>query len=45
MASRSGLLDRLRAGGFVDGLTPTRPIIGPMHALLPMLLDAFGNRE
>jgi hypothetical protein len=45
MASRSGLLDRLRAGGFVDGLTPTRPIIGPMHALLPVLLDAFGNRE
>jgi phosphoglycerol transferase MdoB-like AlkP superfamily enzyme len=37
------LLDRLRARGFRPGLTPGRPHLGPMHDLLPTLLDAFGD--
>lgn len=43
IASRPEVLDTLRARGFVDGLTPDRPRVGPMHGLLPILLDAFGN--
>ena len=35
------ILDRLRADGFVPGLEPQRPSIGAMHALVPVLLDAF----
>ena len=30
---------------FRPGLTPSRPHLSHMHALLPVLLDAFGNRE
>jgi phosphatidylglycerophosphate synthase len=45
IAGRTAVLDRLRAHGFRDGLTPPRPAIGRMHALLPVLLDAFGNPE
>jgi hypothetical protein len=45
IASRPELLERLRAHGFHDGMTPPRRAIGPMHALLPTLLDAFGNRS
>ena len=45
IASRPELLDRLRAHGFHDGMTPPRRAIGPMHELLPTLLDAFGNRS
>ena len=45
IASRPELLDRLRAHGFHDGMTPPRRAIGPMHKLLPTLLDAFGNRS
>jgi hypothetical protein len=45
IASRPELLDRLRAHGFHDGMTPPRRAIGPMHQLLPTLLDAFGNRS
>ena len=44
IASRRPVLDRLLANGFRAGLTPERPSIAPMHALLPMLLDAFGDR-
>ena len=44
IAGRIGVLDRLRANGFSEGLTPARHPIGRMHALLPMLLDAFGDR-
>jgi hypothetical protein len=44
IASRSEILDRLVARGFRDGLTPARPALAPMNALLPVLLDAFGNR-
>ena len=43
IASRPELLERLRASGFVDGLTPKRPILGKMHELLPVLLEAFGE--
>jgi hypothetical protein len=45
IASRPELLNRLRAHGFHDGMTPPRRAIGSMHELLPTLLDAFGNRS
>jgi hypothetical protein len=45
IASRPELLDRLRARGFHDGMSPPRRAIGPMHELLSTLLDAFGNRS
>jgi sulfatase-like protein len=44
IASRPPVLDRLRARGFRAGLTPARPAIGRMHELVPVLLDAFGER-
>ncbi len=45
IGSRRAVLDRLLAHGFRAGLTPARPSLAHMHALLPMLLDAFGDRE
>jgi hypothetical protein len=45
IASRRGVLDRLRDHGFNEGLTPTRSIVARMDTLLPMLLDAFGDEE
>jgi hypothetical protein len=42
---RGRVLERLRERGFRTGLTPQRPSLGRMHTLLPLLLDAFGNRE
>jgi hypothetical protein len=44
-ASRQQILDRLLARGFHGGMTPVRPALGRMHALLPMLLHAFSERE
>ncbi len=44
IASRPAVLERLRANGFRDGMTPPRRALGPMHELLPTLLAAFGNR-
>lgn len=41
---RTHVLDRLRDHGFRPGLAPARPSIGAMHALVPMLLDAFDAR-
>jgi hypothetical protein len=41
ITSRQAVLDRLQVYGFREGLTPKRPIIGRMHRLLPVLLDAF----
>jgi len=41
IASRRPVLDRLMIYGFREGLTPKRPIVGRMHKLLPVLLDAF----
>jgi hypothetical protein len=43
IAGRAAVLDRLRASGFRDGLTPERPRLGRMHELLPLLLNAFGD--
>lgn len=40
IANRATVLDRLRARGFDDGLTPRRSM-GKMDALTPMLLDAL----
>ena len=42
---REQVLDRLRARGFRTGLTPERPTTSHMHALLPALLDAFGDAQ
>ena len=39
----SALLARLRLAGFVDGIDPAAGAIGPMHALTPVLLRAFGD--
>ncbi len=43
VASRPAVLDGLRARGFRTGVTPERRSLGPMHALLPMLLSSFGT--
>ena len=43
IASRKPVLDRLVAHGFRQGLTPERPAIARMHALVPVLLDAFSD--
>jgi hypothetical protein len=36
------MMDRLRAAGFLDGMEPRRPALGPMPGLVPTLLHAFG---
>ncbi len=41
IASRPGLLRHLRASGFRSSVEPGRPVAGEMHALVPMLLEAF----
>jgi phosphoglycerol transferase MdoB-like AlkP superfamily enzyme len=41
IASRPQILDRLRVRGFRTGLTPSRPSLGRMHTLLPILQEAF----
>ena len=43
ITSRRGILDALRNSGFVSGLFPRHPATAPMHALLPILLAAFGS--
>ena len=43
IASRPALLERLREHGFMAGLAPGGRTVGRMHALLPLLLDAFGD--
>jgi phosphatidylglycerophosphate synthase len=43
IASRRVVLERLLRHGFRAGLTPLRPCVGPMHALTPVLLDAFSK--
>lgn len=45
IASRKDVLERLQAHGFRAGLTPARPALSRMHALTPVLLDAFGHHE
>jgi hypothetical protein len=44
IASRAPVLERLIASGFRQGVTPARPALARMHLLLPVLLDAFGDR-
>jgi hypothetical protein len=41
ITSRRDVLDRLQIYWFRQGLTPKRPLVGRMHRLLPVLLDAF----
>jgi hypothetical protein len=45
IASRSAVLEALRARGFRDGLSPHGPALARMDTLMPILLDAFGNAE
>ncbi len=45
ITNRAPILERLKANGFKDGLTPDRPTLGPMERLVPMLLDAFGDKR
>jgi phosphatidylglycerophosphate synthase len=45
VASRKPVIDRLLERGFRRGLTPDRSPIAPMHALLPVLLGAFGSYD
>jgi len=43
IASRPDVLDHLVARGFRRGITPVRPDLSHMNALLPTLLEAFSN--
>lgn len=43
IASRSELLRDFLAAGFEPGLTPTGPALMPLHALTPLLLQAFSD--
>ena len=45
VTSRKPVIDALLAQGFRTGLTPGRPAISRMHALVPVLLKAFGDRS
>ncbi len=43
LARDDALLARLQARGFRPGLVPQRPLLGGMHELTGMLLEAFGE--
>ena len=43
IASRPAILEALRTRGFRAGLTPSRPSLGKMHTLLPILQAAFST--
>jgi hypothetical protein len=43
VTSRRAVLDRLVQRGFTAGLAPRHPALSKMHALTPVLLDAFGD--
>lgn len=43
ITNRRQILERLRAHGFTEGLTPSRPGLGKMSGLTPRLLDAFST--
>jgi hypothetical protein len=45
ITSRRDVLDQLVAKGFRRGLTPSRPDLSRMHALLPILLECFSLTE
>jgi hypothetical protein len=42
ITSRADVLQRLRVHGFASGLTPAATL-GKMHALTPLLFDAFSS--
>lgn len=41
ITSRPEVVRALRTAGFVPGVTPARPAVSRMHALVPTLIDAF----
>jgi hypothetical protein len=43
IASRPAILDRLQEQGFRDGLAPAQARLATLPALLPILLNAFGD--
>ncbi|MDR1988674.1 MAG: hypothetical protein LBQ09_00415, partial [Acidobacteriaceae bacterium] len=43
ITTRQPILDRLKANGFVSGLTPPRQPLGPMNSVTETLLAAFGT--
>jgi hypothetical protein len=45
ITSRVPILEQLLTRGFRRGLTPQPPAAARMHALLPILLAAFGDRD
>jgi Phosphoglycerol transferase and related proteins, alkaline phosphatase superfamily len=45
IASDSIIMERLLNEGFSKGLTPRRPVLGKMHSLVPMFLNAFGSNH
>ena len=45
IASHREVLDRLLASGFVSGLRPRHPALTRMHALGPIVLDAFSEQK
>ena len=45
ITNNAPLLARLEATGFVPGLQPRGAPLGPMHALTPILIDAFDGRN
>jgi phosphoglycerol transferase MdoB-like AlkP superfamily enzyme len=45
VTARRPILDRLTSHGFVRGLHPKTPAVAKMHALLRILLEAFGPSD
>jgi hypothetical protein len=45
ITSRAPVLETLLTRGFRRGLIPDPPAVARMHALLPILLEAFGDRQ
>jgi hypothetical protein len=43
IANSRSIIERLRHHGFTSDLAPTRPSLGQMHDLVPILLDAFAS--
>ena len=43
VTSRPEVVQALLARGFVRGVTPTRPALGPMHGLVPTFFAAFSG--
>ena len=44
VASRPALLEQLHGREFIEGLSPDGPAVTTMDRLLPVLLEAFGDR-